>query len=124
MSACLRSMRLSTRELLCTCCHTMKSSHKCRCQMRSAACCCTAPEALPPMLCRFLSNNKVYPDDVIVIESGINDILVRPAVCLSDYERRDTMERTSTLCAAAVSRCSRTLQPCRIARCFPVIALK
>ncbi len=35
------------------------------------------------MLRRFLSNNQVYPDDVIVIESGINDILVRPAVCLS-----------------------------------------
>ena len=28
------------------------------------------------LLCRFLANNKVYPDDVVVIESGINDILV------------------------------------------------
>lgn len=28
-------------------------------------------------MCRFLSNNKVYPSDVVVIESGINDILVR-----------------------------------------------
>ena len=28
------------------------------------------------LLCRFLANNKVYPDVVVVIESGINDILV------------------------------------------------
>lgn len=39
------------------------------------------------LLCRFLANNKVYPDDVVVIESGINDILV--ITCPSQFVTRD-----------------------------------
>ena len=109
-SACPLSMRLSTRELPCTCCHTMKGSDTCRCQTKSSACCDTHPEALRPMLRRFLSNNKVYPDDVIVIESGINDILVRPPVFSSDHKSmtRCSMTRCSISAFCALDSCRRT----------------
>ena len=62
------------------------------------------------MLRRFLSKNKVYPDDVIVIESGINDILVRLTVVVCP-EEHNTLIDHSILGANLVSQGSKYCGP-------------
>ena len=112
MSACPPSTRPLTREPLLTCSISlrgvsplqMRTPNEEHCLLHQSA------SASALLLRRFLNKNKVYPDDVIVIESGINDILVRPTV-VDSLKRHVILVEHSSLGARHVSQGSTKLQP-------------